>query len=263
MRWWIPSLLTLALFTPAADAGVLYAVNDGTRDLVRIDPDTLALTVVGPTGVAGGLFGDLAYDARSGNLYWIAGRDNNSLYTIDTTTGAATLVGAHGINDLFALGSDGSTLYAQDTARNVYTLDKTTGAATLVGANTVYPGGYTYNPSTGQLILLEPGGGGVYEINTGTGAATLLAGPGGLNDNDIAYAADRDVYYALDYNGDLFRYDAAFNRTTLTNYSPDFFAAVEYVPTFAPPVPEPAGLTLAALAGVGGAVARFRRKRAA
>ncbi len=48
-------------------------------------------------------------------MYWSAGRDNNNLYTINLLTGAATLVGTHGIGDMFALGYDGSNLYGQSS----------------------------------------------------------------------------------------------------------------------------------------------------
>jgi hypothetical protein len=39
-------------------------------------------------------------------MYWVPGRGNNNLYTINVSTGAATLVGSHGITDMFALAYD-------------------------------------------------------------------------------------------------------------------------------------------------------------
>ena len=90
-------------------------IDDNTNTLLRIDPTTAAVTVVGPTGISAGDFGDLSYNPADGKLYWVAGRDNDNLYTIDPATGLATLVGFHGIDDLFALAWDtkNNVLYAE------------------------------------------------------------------------------------------------------------------------------------------------------
>ena len=75
-------------------AATLYGIDDGTNSLVTIDRASGAVTVIGPTGVANGNFGDLTYDSNHGVLYWVAGGfGDENLYTINPTTGAATLVG--------------------------------------------------------------------------------------------------------------------------------------------------------------------------
>lgn len=254
------SALLLALASTAG-ASSIYLIQDDTRNLVRVDPVTLATTVVGNTGIASGKFGDLAYDEGAGVMYWAAGRDNNSLYTIDLVTGAATLVGAHGINDLFTLGHNGSGLFGQSTGGGVYSLNSGTATATLLGRNAFYPGGYDWNATIGQMVLSEAASSNFYSVDLTTGAATLLGGPGTfVNDNDVAYDAIGNQYWQADYSGNLYRYDAAFNQTLLLS-NVGSVASIEYVSDRQVPVPEPASMILVA-SGLAGLIVRYRRRSA-
>ncbi len=92
-----------------------------------------------------------------------------SLYTVDVTTGGATLIGTLGINaGTIGLDYDEASqiLYANDgqVSDSLYTVNVTTGAATLVGSN---GGEFEINglawitdatpvplPGTGGLVLL-------------------------------------------------------------------------------------------------------------
>jgi len=224
--------LALLVTASAAPGGTLYAIRDSDNYLVTIDTVTLEFNVIGSTGVGSGDFGDLAYNSDTGTMYWVAGRGNNNLYTVDLSTGVATLVGSHGIHDLFTAGYDSSTgtLYGQSTSGDVYQISMVDGSATPIGRNGVYPGGYDYIPDTDQLILLEAGGGDIFEIDRTTGAATLLAAGDFVNDNDIAYDWDADVCWALDWSGDLYKYQLPdFSRThVMGGLGP--YGAVEYIP---------------------------------
>jgi hypothetical protein len=254
----VAALALSLLALNAASAGTLYGVDDADHTLFSIDPDSLAVTTIGALGVETGAFGDLAYDPASGTMYWIAGRDNNSLYTINLTTGVATLVGSHGINDLFALGwvENGGGLYAQATNGNIYELSPTTAAAIYFGHNDVFPGGYDWDPDIDQMILLEASGGHVYSID-GTATTTLLGGGAYVNDSDIAYDGDHGVFWAADWSGNLYQYDGSWNQTTvLTDLG--YVAALEYVPDA---VPAPGALLLAGTGLLG--LLRWRRKLAA
>ena len=259
-------LLVLALAICVAPAAAwagstLYAMDDATNSLYSINPNTLALTFVGSTGV-GGDFGDLAYNPGSGTAYWIAGRGNDTLYTINLGTGAVNQVGMHGIDDMFSLAYDPVThqLYGDATNGNFYSLNTITGAATLIGNNGIYPGGMTYNSTTGQLILAMAGGNGsFYSIDPATGAATLLGSPGFLNDNGVAWDAALGVYFVDDWNGQLYEVNpSTWTYSIVSNLNGDPFDGIIDVSGGGGTTPEPGSLILfgSGLLGVAAVVRR-------
>jgi hypothetical protein len=151
---WDNNVTTQLFNTPFSDSGDGDATlsNDNSRFFVTVDDgDTTAgdslyiydnlngavtFTEIGETGLTT-LFG-IAIDPISGVMYGVNGTDD-SLYTINTTTGAPTLVGAVG-NTLGAIGgmdfsADGSTLLLSD-AGELFKIDKTTGLGTIVGDTT-------------------------------------------------------------------------------------------------------------------------------
>ena len=96
-------------------------------------------TFIGAMNNAGVMIG-IAVD-NNGNVYGIDLTDDQ-LYSIDTTTGVASAIGALGMDIGYAqdLGSDTATgdlygaLYKSDgTESGLYSIDKTSGAATLIG----------------------------------------------------------------------------------------------------------------------------------
>lgn len=263
-RWHLAGIflagLALQSSPSAVAAGLLYAIQDDTRNLISIDPDSLVVTTIGSTGVAEGNFGDLAYDEASGVMYWIAGRGNDQLYTINLGTGAATLVGSHGISDLFSLASDGTDLFAQATNGSVYTLDAGTAAATLIGSNGIYPGGYDWNGDTGQLISLAAGSQIFSDINRTNGTSTFLgAGGGFINDNDVAYDADRGLYWAGDWSGDLYAFNAGTYSGGVVLGGIGLVASLEYLRGGV--IPEPATLAMCVPVAVVGVGVALRRRR--
>jgi DNA-binding beta-propeller fold protein YncE len=74
--------------------GILYATN--FDKLYTIDPMTGAQSLIGYMGVSTGPFAGLAFDPKTGTLY-MAESVNNALYTLNTSTGVATLIGPTGL----------------------------------------------------------------------------------------------------------------------------------------------------------------------
>jgi len=167
--------------TPAAGLS-LYGTDGFTGNLVEIDVTTGNGTVVGPTGLTS--IG-LAHNPNTNVTYL---RDFSSLYTVDLTTAAVTLVGSSG-SGITALTFDMafSTLYSiNQGSGSVYTVDPATGTATLIGNTGISTPLALATASNGTLWA---GGinGGIYSINTSTGAATLVW-PGAITDGITSMA---------------------------------------------------------------------------
>lgn len=94
-----------------------------------------------------------------------------SLYAIDTQTGAATLVGDTGVGQFVGIAWSGSRLYGYTTGADLYTINTVTGAATLVadGFGVVPEGDLAFDPS-----------GGLWSVNLGA-LGRLDAATGGFD----------------------------------------------------------------------------------
>jgi hypothetical protein len=144
-----------------------------------------------------------------GGLY---GSDGANLYLIDRATGVATMIGPHGPVE-FAIGAiafDGAgVLYGMSLteAAQLYTIDVTNGAATAVGplgVGFVFEGGLVFD-ATGRLIGVNQGDASAaqaFEINTATGAATLIGPPNGQARDIDDLTRDGDVIYGIDRPSD-------------------------------------------------------------
>jgi hypothetical protein len=255
-------LLVLALVltlgaSSAWAAALLYAMNDQTNTLYSIDPNTFALTVVGSTGVGAGDFGDMAYNPNTNTAYWVPGRGNDNLYTLNLQTGAATLVGPHNVDDMFAMAYDTNTnkLYGESSNGNFYSISTSNGAATLLGTNSVYPGGMTYRADTNQLILLGAGTATFYALNPANGAASPLGGSGFVNDNGVAWDPINNRFVVDDWSAKLYTGDPNTYNLTQVGSLPTEFDGIIYTSG----VPEP-GTMLLLGTGIVGFASRLRRK---
>lgn len=179
----ILSLNSLAL-TPD---GTYYATGGitGSQQLVTIDPNTGAATVIAPITTAVGLTFIAGLAAGTdGTLYGAmvpSGATNSSLYTINRTTGVATVVGSTNAVSIQALdwNDANGTLYGfngngTQAARGLRTIDTATGNSTLIGP----AGGSSINMQTiaflpdGTLWGAGSGTGQLYTIDPLTGVAT-------------------------------------------------------------------------------------------
>ncbi|MFN0132960.1 MAG: S8 family serine peptidase, partial [Phycisphaerales bacterium] len=118
---------------------------------------------------------DAGMDYYNGQMYNIQGNSGaSSLYRVNTTTGAPTLLGSNALyfGDL-AIDLLGNAFASENLSANtLYSINLTNGAATLVGALGVNPGQFgTSFDDTGTLWALDDGGQ-IYTIDTATGAAT-------------------------------------------------------------------------------------------
>ena len=244
------------------DAGTLYTVQASTDTLYSIDTDTLSVTSIGSLG-ANFSFGGLAYDSNSSTLYMIGGRSNNNLYTVNQSTGLATLVGNYGINDLFGLAFDttNNVLYGTQFSggSGLYSLNTSNGSATTINsAMNSQIGGLAYDSSRDNLVGMEDGPGRLYSIDRSNGVQSLLVDGDFVSDSGLAYDRDKDLFWDFDYYGNLFSYDPnnAYGRTTHLDLSTLTYDGLAYVSS----VPVPAAVWLFG-SGLIGLLGVARRKQ--
>jgi len=101
---------------------------------------------------------------------------NQSLYTIDPSTGGATLVGATGLNQIADIAYNGATdqLFALTRNNAIFTLNRQTGAATLIASSpgTVPEGSLTFRPS--DLALFASASDTLASLSITTAALTSI-----------------------------------------------------------------------------------------
>lgn len=173
-----------------SDGMIFYAINTSggsNGPVYRFNPATpnVAPVLLGTLGGSVGAGFRMAFSGST--LYFMpagGGGDNNTLYAVNQTTGAATSVATiTGTNSGGDMAFLGSTLYMVDQNRNVYTSTTSGGAASFFG--TISFGGATPNTIglafDGSQMLLQTvsssAGGQFWEVNGTT--ATLLSAIGG------------------------------------------------------------------------------------
>jgi hypothetical protein len=200
--------VSLLAFNPSS--GTLYAVRDilGTRELIKVNPCTAAVTPIAPITRAGGAIHLVeGFAARGGVLYASASLDgadllSESLVTIDATTAVATPVGTFSgsdENEMDHLAVVGGELIGRDAHQgdgfvlHLYDINETTAAATPLVTVPHYVTSFTSGPSAGtitawilsgdlarQLVVINTAGGavtpiGVTHTTTELGGANLSA----------------------------------------------------------------------------------------
>ncbi|NLA25950.1 MAG: Ig domain-containing protein [Firmicutes bacterium] len=159
-----------------------YTVNDSSNSgLFTVDYQTGTYTTIGYTGIKE--LTSFTYDVTTKTAY-VA--DVNKLYTIDLATAQVTEVGVITTGVIIGIAADNKgNLYALDNYDLegndlLYSVNKETGAGTAIGPigfDANYAQDIAFNRANGKLygaLYSNTDGGGLYEINTATGKATLL-----------------------------------------------------------------------------------------
>ena len=117
---------------------VLYGLPLQGTEFIQIDTTSAAYTQVGTsTPLASHMWSGLAFDVTTGTMFASSttGNSESAFYTIDVTTGTATLIGtsltAYSVADI-SFDADGQ-LYAHNLQDEIYLIDKTNGSATYLG----------------------------------------------------------------------------------------------------------------------------------
>ena len=211
---WIASLaVVLSLHATNASAALYASTADYLLD--TIDPATGNATVIGLIGGASNAqrMDGIAF-SPSGALFGIQNLAAPQLWSINTTTAAASEIGSLGLalnpgDGAVALEfSPSGTLYTATTGGQLYTVNTTTGAATLVG-NIGRPaaGDLAFAPN-GTLYMSSGAGSdpnSLILVDPTTGAGTVV-GPIGFND---VFGSEfiGNTLYGLDASGDLITID--------------------------------------------------------
>ena len=291
-------LLAIALFAACmatiAHASVAYAPNalprpypfSGPDELVRFDTDDPAgYEVVGSMGVDNIGFGGMDFDAAGNlwayaSLYKSTGGAASGLYSVDTSTGQATLLGDsyQPLDDLAFNPVDGIMygIRSQGASMRLYSIDLVTGATTHVG-------NFTGMPSPPRAIGFAIDSEGNFYIHDNY--VDKIYKSSGMAMTEL-YSLPQDTGYSQGMTIDWSRDDMGYHAAVGQGVYPDYFSQVNtfstdgtnYVlgPSFGPvehfhgdplgyppvepgdvaivPIPEPASLLLISV------VALFRRR---
>jgi len=165
-------------------SGLLYGVDDDTNKLLSIDITTGVATAVGSLQTPGSTsFNDMGLAFIGNTLYMSSTTSSGvgSLFTVNTSTGAASLVGNFGGSlKVRSLGAYGGVLYGWSNVDTLVTLNTTTGAAATKGSFGLHPvtigqDGMDVDPTTGAIWSIAEVEGRTYTLDALTGAATIRA----------------------------------------------------------------------------------------
>jgi YVTN family beta-propeller protein len=172
--------------TYAPNADVVLAANGASDNLSIVNLSKGVLTTL-PIG-HGAIFS--AYDATNGYVYVQNSQSANlsvvnpSSKTIVTNVSLANGL-AYGLTvepatgAVVALSQGSYTGAVRGTAANATIVSATTDRAVASIPLNVYPNGITYDPAVGNLIVANPGGGDVYELDHSSNLYTKIAAIGG------------------------------------------------------------------------------------
>lgn len=202
--------LAAALFASAPAVASTMYVSTWDDGFHAVDTLTWTSTQI---GTFGGIYdwGELAYDPTTDTMYMVSGRGDQGVYTVDLATGVETLIGYHGLSDIFAAAVNANTgeLYGihGNSYDGLYSLDTATGAPTLIGAPGMGFGGADWGFNN-DILANASFTSDIYSIDPNTGAATFLGGAGvGVADNGLAVDQSTGLIYIVDHTPAIYEID--------------------------------------------------------
>ena len=199
----------------------------GPDELVRFDTDNpSAYEVVGSMGVNNIGFGGMEFDA-DGNLWAYAslykdtGGAASGLYTVDTASGQATLVGNsyQSLDDLAYNPADGKMygIRSQGADMRLYSINLATGATT-------HEGNFTGMPSTPRAIGLAIDSDGNYYIHDNN--VDIIYKSNGWAMSELVLAAPRTLPIRRAMTIDWSRDDTGYHAAVGQGVYPDYFSQI-------------------------------------
>ncbi len=208
--------------TCQAEACTLFGIDEN-RTIFRVNKATGALTSAATADAVVGVAAGLAYAPSSGTVY-LSSTSNDGLYTVDLSTGAATLVGGYGTPNLAMHGlewdSSTNTLYGFGARvlgeGGYYSINVATGVATRLTPQNVTPldwySNLAYDSKNDVMYMTNTGTASGYTIDRATGVETLVGPMVNVTGvSALAYDFANDTIYVLDNFDDQF---GTFDRAT-------------------------------------------------
>lgn len=198
-------------FTPSALGARVATLQIASNDR---DENPFDINLTG-TGVSPEIVVEYA-GPESSILY---ATSSGSLYTVDPTSGALSLIGATG-GDIEGLGYDPNTdtLYGSEANNDeLVTLNQSTGALTQVGPfNTPFGnGGLAFDP-VGNVLYLTTSSQAIRTVNTSTGQATFVGSGANIGLQGIAFDPQNDLIFGISSSSDaIYRINKATAVQTL------------------------------------------------
>lgn len=253
--------LTAVAVSPAASASITgFAVDTGSINngtLYSVNLSTGTFSEIGATGQSdleglsldcgGTLYGiNRVRNAKASTQPEASVTPGNQLVTINTTTGAATIVGALSVEPADAgltFGTNGKLYMAEVNTGEFYEINKTTAAVTDIGpmGNSVEITGLATR-ADGTIFGYDRAGTQLVTINPSTGASTIVGASADLNLIGMDFDPSGTLW-GISENGSIVTFNtttgAATNVTTYDNSENQFvsLAIGSVCPAATPPSP--------------------------
>ena len=156
------SILPLGATFDAIHDDFMYIIDYNDANLKKVDVATGNVTTIGAVGFPSDYVPTgLSCDKTTGIIYASCANSagtESMIYTIDTVTGAGTLIGTTGIPILIDIAIDGNgQMYGFDIAGdNAYKINKATGASSVIGSigfDADFSQGMAWDPATDQIYI--------------------------------------------------------------------------------------------------------------